>query len=208
MEKGMHRALTQIVAVALVGIGIVLIPGGISWAQSGQGTPTVYKMTIKELCFNTTGDSVFPTNLCFVPGTQDQEFDLAAVAANAIAGSMNFTVAAATYIQARATISCTFGLKGTVTDLSTGTVYKTIDTGGGTGGTSTAAGSPAEAQYKLPDAQCDTPTADSGKGRNVRTSGVISLNLGGNVDMVSNVTNGLFLDSGVLRPGNFSISIH
>lgn len=205
MEKGMHRALTQIVAVALVGIGIVLIPGGISWAQSGQGTPTVYKMTIKELCFNTTGDGVFPANLCFVPGTQ--EFDLAEVAANAIAGTLIFTgVPAATYIQARATISCTFGLKGTVT--VSGTDYKTIDTGGGTGGTSTGAAAPAEAQYKLPDAQCDTPTADSGKGRNVRTSGVISLNLGGNVDMVSNVTNGLFLDSGVLRPGNFSISIH
>jgi len=195
----MHRALTQIVAVALVGIGIVLIPGGISWAQTGQGTPTVYKMTIKELCFNTTGNSVFPANLCFVPSPE--EFDLAAIGPNAVAGSMNFTLATATYKQVRATLSCTFGLKGTVTVL--GTDFKT--TAGG--GTNSGAGTPAEGAYKLPDAQCDDPPADINKGRNVRTSGALTLNLGGNVDLVTDVTNGLFLNNGVLMPGNFSISI-
>lgn len=210
MKKEMHRPLTQIVAVALVGIGLVLIPGRVSWAQTGQGTPTVYKMTIKELCFNTTADGVFTANLCFVPGTQ--EFDLAAVAANGIAGSLIFpNVPSATYLQARATISCTFGLKGTVTVADPGpppvsTDYKTT----ASGGTNSGAGAPAEGQYKLPDAQCDDPTADGGLGRNVRTSNNapnnITLPLGGNVDLITDVTNGLFLNSGVLLPGNFSIS--
>ncbi len=198
----MHRALTQIVAVALAGIGLVLIPGRISWAQTGQGTPTVYKMTIKELCFNTDGSTTFPANLCFVPSPQ--EFNLAAIGPNAVAGSMNFSVPGpATYKRVRGTFSCTFGLKGTVTDLGTGTDYKTTSGGG----TNSGAGDPVAGPYTLPAAQCDDPAADGGQGRNVRTSPVITLPLGGTVDLTTDVTNGLFLQDGVLKPGNFSISI-
>lgn len=201
MEKGMHRALRQIVAVALFGIGLVLIPGGISWAQIGQGTPTVYKMTIREICFNTTGDSTFPAALCFVPSPQ--EFDLAAVAAGGTAGTVLFSgIPANTYKQARGTFSCTFGLKGTVTVL--GTDFKTTASGGTT---TDPAALPAEGPYTLPASVCDDPAADGGQGRNVRTSPVISLPLGGTVDLVTDVANGLFLFGGVLLPGNFSISI-
>lgn len=202
----MHRALRQIVAVALVGIGLVLIPGRISWAQIGFGDPTTYKMTIKELCFNTTADDVFPANLCFTPSPE--EFDLAAVAAGAVSGTMNFNVPPDTYKQVRGKFSCTFGLKGTVTDSSTNLQYHTT----GAGGTNqTNGGTPVEGQYTLPASACDDPAADGGKGQNNGKSPAapnnITLNLNGTVDLVANVTNGLFLLDGVLRPGNFSISI-
>lgn len=209
METGMHRAWTQIVAVALAGIGLVLISGRISWAQFG--TPTVFKMTIKELCFNTTGNGVFPANLCFVPGTQ--EFDLAAVGPNAVAGSLNFSVPAATYLQVRGTFSCTFGLQGTVT--FAGQDFKTT-AAGGTLASNDPLVLPAEGPYKLPGAACDFPNLGNvvngvPEGHNVRASpdapNNISLDLGGNVDLITNVTDGLFLLGGVLLPGNFSISI-
>lgn len=205
MDKEMHRALTQIAAIALFGIGLVLIPVRISWAQF-FGTPTVYRITIREICFNTTGNGTFPANLCFVPSPQ--EFDLAAVAAGGTAGTLLFSgIPANTYIQVRATVSCTFGLKGTVTDLGTGTVFHTTKTGG----SSTVAGDLAEGQYKLAAENCADPAADGGQGRAVVTSPAppnnISLNLGGNVDLVTNVTNGLSLFGGVLRPASISISI-
>lgn len=200
----MHRALRQIAAVALLGIiGLVLIPGRISWAQTGQGTPTVYKMTINQLCFNTTADDVFPSNLCFTPPTK--EFDLAAIAAGAVSSSMNFNVPAGTYKQVQAKVSCTFGLNGTVT--VSGTDYKTT----ASGGTNSGAGSPAEGPYTLPASACTDSAADGGKGENTGKSPAapnnITLNLSGTVDLITDVTNGLFLLNGVLRPGNFSISI-
>ena len=129
----MRRVLTRGIAGVLVGIGLVLTSGGISWGQFAD--PQVYKITFKVIEFSLDGNFPVPDAQKFTPNTT---LDLAAVASGAEAGELpGIILPAGEYPRVRLTTSCTFGLQGKVTFGPN--TFKTIDTGGGVGGTAMSA---------------------------------------------------------------------
>ena len=160
-EFGLPRLLKGCVALALVGMALVLTAAADSSAQQATAKPDRYKVTVKKVEFFPDHDPNDPNcrpNSCqrfWTVKEADQEIDIASVnpgqtAANYVSG---VSIPAGTYTQTRATISCTIKLMGSVT--FGGTTYYTTSAGG----TTTTAASLAEGSYSIPaSAGCSAGT--------------------------------------------------
>lgn len=210
----MREALIRGAIFALFGVAPVFITAALSCAQQATGTPSVYKVTLKQLEFSFDSGATFTT-----VKTADLEIDLASVTAGAVAAT--YVTAAEililinsgvldptkTYNRIRATISCTIKLKGRVACPSPAicpapTTFFT--TSPPTTPASTSAAAEAEGSYTIPTPPCSAAGTLS-------DTGSVGFDLqGGHMDVSFNVAGGIRLDAApaaaALSPNTVSVT--